>query len=187
MIHQNWKGIFIDADEKQLSIGKRFYKKSGKKILYFKNSFVKQDNVNDLIIQSGCKGRIGLLSIDIDGNDFWIWNAIEVIKPVIVIIEAKVEFGLRNVVVPNSEKNHHSFDKMYNGASVEALRKLGLQKGYTLIGANRYGYNLFFIPTDLVKSPFYLAKKEDLLKYKDAQKSFYPESFFKEHQFIVID
>lgn len=101
------------------------------------NACINTGNINDLISNYGYTGAIGLLSINIDGNDYWIWKAIEIIEPLVVMIEAKVEFGLRNIVVPYSEKNHHCYDKMYNGASVEALKNFGLQKGYTLVGANK--------------------------------------------------
>lgn len=185
-VHQNWRGVFLDADKKQLDIGKAFYKKLGKSDLCFQNFYITPNNINQLIEESGLKGLVGLLSIDLDGNDYWVWKAIEVVQPLIVVIEAKVEFGARNIIVPYSKDNHHSIDKMYNGASVEALRKLGHEKGYTLVGANRQGYNLFFIPHHLVQPPFYPAATNDLLQYETTQSSFYPDSFFQEHGFITV-
>ena len=185
-VHQNWKGIFIDTDKTQLGIGKAFYKKLGKKNLNFENAYVTPDNINQLITAHGFAGAVGLLSIDIDGNDYWIWKAIEVIQPLIVVVEAKVEFGRKDLIVPYSKNNHHSSHHMYNGASVEAFRKLGQQKGYTLIGANLQGYNLFFIPAHLVQPPFYPAQTEDLLQWEETRKSFYPETFFHSHRFDTM-
>jgi hypothetical protein len=184
-VHQNWSGIFIDTDRTQLGIGKAFYKRLGKKNLIFENAYVTPANVNQLIETRGFSGAVGLLSIDIDGNDYWIWKAIEVIQPLMVIVEAKVEFSRKDLVVPYSKSNHHSFHPMYNGASVEAFKRLGQQKGYTLIGANLQGYNLFFLPSHLVVSPFYPAETKELLNVESTQKSFYPESFFREHEFIT--
>jgi hypothetical protein len=184
-IHQNWSGTFIDADKKQLSIGERFYKSLGRENLLFKNFYVDPNNINSLVKDLPFEGKVGVLSIDIDGNDYWIWNALEVIQPKIVVIEAKVEFGEKNIVVPYSKENHHSFDKMYNGASVEALKELGLKKGYTLIGAIPFGYNLFFIPTYCVQSPFHKAEANEVLQHPETQKSFYAESFFQSHQFFT--
>src|SRR5206468_12099135 len=104
-VHQNWSGIFVDADKTQLDIGKAFYKRLGKNNLHFENAFVTPHSVNQLIEAHGIKGPAGLLSIDIDGNDYWIWKAIEVIEPLIVIAEAKVEFGMKDIIVPYSKDN----------------------------------------------------------------------------------
>jgi hypothetical protein len=186
-VHQNWGGVFIDADTKQLDVGKAFYKKLGKENLHFKQAYVSPQNCNELIGACGYSGPVGILSVDIDGNDFWIWKAIEIIKPSIVVVEAKVEFGYKSIAVPYSKENHRGFNKEYNGASVEAFRKLGVGKGYTLIGANLQGYNLFFIPDDLVAPPFYPAETKELLQFETTQQSFYPESFFQKHQFVSMD
>ena len=129
-------------------------------------------------------GKIGMLSIDIDGNDYWIWDAIDVIQPQIVIIEAKVEFGNKSITVPYGTANHHTVDEMFNGASVEALRKLGVKKGYKLAGANKQGYNLFFVRRDAGNIPETTA--ELVLNNSETKKSFYPESFFSNHKFKSI-
>lgn len=182
--HFAWEGIFIDKDEKQLEIGKSFYKsliKHGARIS-FVNEEVTISNINTIISGKGMKGEIGLLSIDIDGNDYWVWKAIEVIGPRIVIIEAKVEFGYHKVIVPYGKHNHHSVNKMYNGASVESLKKLGEQKGYKLVGAIKQGYNLFFIRQN--ENLTAVATKE-VLEGSDTAKSFYTESFFEEYEFII--
>gem|GEM_PF-1368353 len=181
-VHFNWTGIFIDQEDQQLAIGRNFYKKkieAGGNIQFI-TSFVTTENVNQLIRQAGIKGEIGLLSIDIDGNDYWIWKAIDAIQPRIVVIEAKVEFGFRDAVVPYGRHNHHSADKLYNGASVAALQKLGLQKGYKLAGANKQGYNLFFVKQEEVLPA---ARIEEILDHSETKESFYPATFFDEHLF----
>lgn len=182
--HFGWSGVFIDKDEKQLGIGKSFYKnrlKQGAKI-NFVNAAATGKNVNDIISGSGMKEQIGLLSIDIDGNDYWIWKAIEVVKPRIVVIEAKVEFGYHDAIVPYGPHNHHAVHQMYNGASVEALKKLGETKGYKLVGANKQGYNLFFVRDDEILPAATIA---DVLSDKETVNSFYPDSFFAEHKFVM--
>ncbi len=182
-LHRKWTGVFIDADDSMLNIGRRFYQKLGRGKLQFINGFVTAENINKIIAGAGVNGAIDLLSIDIDGNDYWIWKAVDVVQPAVVVIESKVEFGDRDIVVPYTKKNHHSFDAMYNGASVEALRKLGLQKGYTLIGANVQGYNLFFIQTQKLMPPFVAAQTADLLRHPETANSFYGEQFFQLNQF----
>ena len=189
-IHNNWNGLFIDADEENLEIGKRFYKKVKRgnyNKLKFINEYISPANVNKLIENAGIKGSIGLLSIDIDGNDYWIWKAIDIINPKIIVVEAKVEFGNRSIVVPYSEKNNRNFDLQYNGASVEALKRLGLAKGYRLVAANQEGYNLFFIKNEDFNEPFKEWDTTIILQDKDTIASFYNEDFFNQHRFIKID
>lgn len=181
-IHFGWKGIFLDSNAGQLAIGKNFYKhKIAGNVIRMVNEEVTPANINPLLTREKFTGEIGLLSVDIDGNDYWVWEAIEVIQPKIVVIETKVEYGGRNVVVPYGKHNHHSANKMYNGASVEALRKLGKRKGYTLAGANRYGYNLFFVK-DSASVP--VATTDTILNDPETKRSFYPESFFSSHTFV---
>lgn len=180
-VHFNWKGAFIDKESKQLSIGKRFYRKTNSSLKYI-NEEITPGNINQVITDAVVPGEIGLLSIDIDGNDYWIWKAITIIQPRIVVIEAKVEFGYQNVIVPYGANNHRSKDIKYNGGSVEAFRKLGIAKGYKLVGANQQGYNLFFVKQD--ENIPALATSE-ILNDSATIKSFYPESFFRGHKFVT--
>jgi len=179
-VHYNWSGVFIDANKNQLSIGKRFYKSNSK--VNFVETFVAPDTIDELL-STLCKGEeVGLLSIDIDGNDYWIWKAIETIRPAIVVIEAKVEYGIQDLIVPYNTENYRSNNEMYNGASVKAFEKLARKKGYKLVGANKQGYNLFFVKSEA--SVFgYSADK--LLENESIQQSFYPVSFFQQHEFVT--
>lgn len=183
--HFDWQGVFIDKDARQLAVGKSFYKNriSQGASISFVEAEVEMETVNQLVQRSNGDKKIGLLSIDIDGNDYWVWKAIESIQPEIVLIEAKVEFGYKSLAVPYGSQNHHSVDNMYNGASVEALKKLGASKGYKLVGANKQGYNLFFVKEQRslpeVAAEFVLDDPETI-------RSFYPETFFTTHKFEII-
>ncbi|NOT51631.1 MAG: hypothetical protein HOP10_10170 [Chitinophagaceae bacterium] len=183
-IHFGWKGVFIDKDKVQVSTGKKFYSKATGSIegINFINEEITPENSNRVIAYTGVTGEVGLLSVDIDGNDYWVWKAIDIIEPRIVVIEAKVEFGHHDVIVPYSKDNHRSTDIKYNGASVEAFRKLGVQKGYKLVGANRQGYNLFFVKNN---EPVPAVSSADVLTDPVTKNSFYPESFFNEHKFVT--
>lgn len=183
-IHFGWKGLFIDKDHSQIATGKRFYRKiaGGNEGIHFISEEITPENINSIIVHTGIKGEVGLLSIDIDGNDYWVWKAIHIIQPRIVVIEAKVEFGLQDVIVPYGPNNHRSVNIQYNGASVEALRKLGQEKGYKLVGANRQGYNLFFVKKD---EPVPGVSSADVLTDPETKNSFYPDSFFNEHKFVT--
>jgi hypothetical protein len=151
--NDNWSGLVIDGDEENIN----YVKRSG---LYWRHSltaiskFITKDNINDTIKNAGMSGDIGLLSIDVDGNDYWILEAIDCIKPRIVIIEYNSLFGKNlSISVPYDEnfdriKKHYS--GLYWGASISALVKLANEKGYSLVGSNSAGVNLFFVKNEFV-------------------------------------
>lgn len=100
------------------------------------------ENVNQIIGDAGIKGEIVLLSIDIDGKDYWVWNAISIIEPKVVIIETHNELGLRDIIVPYDPKSEHSKKHpVYYGASPIAMVKLARKKGYRLVGTNGLGFH----------------------------------------------
>lgn len=153
LVNDNWSGLVIDGREENVE-----YIKSDP-IYWFHNlkaecAFVTKDNINDLLKRNGVAGDIGLLSIDIDGNDYWVWKEIEVISPRIVVIEYNSRFGPdRAVAVPYDteflrEKAH--FSMIYFGASLAALVNLGRKKGYALIGCSKSGVNAFFVRKDVL-------------------------------------
>ena len=100
-------------------------------------------------MQEEISGEIGLLSIDIDGNDYWVWDKIEVVQPVIVIVEYNSVFGKNTTVtVPYDKgferlKQHYS--GLYQGASLAAFVYLAEKKGYAFVGSNSAGNNAFFV------------------------------------------
>ncbi len=152
LMNNNWKGLVIDNNSTLINK----IKKSDIYMLYELtaiNAFVTKDNINELIRTNGITGDIGLLSIDIDGNDYWVWQAIDIISPRIVICEYNSIFGCREAVtIPYNQKfnrtlAHHS--NLYFGASLQALCMLAEQKGYVFVGSNSAGSNAFFVRRDL--------------------------------------
>jgi hypothetical protein len=113
--------------------------------------FITRDNINEVLTENGITGDIGLLSIDIDGNDFWVWRAISVIRPAIVVVEYNHRFGSDAAVTIPYEEN---FDRtrthplIYFGASLKALCWLAERKGYDFVGCNSNGVNAFFVRRD---------------------------------------
>lgn len=148
-----WHGLFIDGNKKAINRGKKFFSKYPHPWFYapkFVMALVKRENINQLIEDAGFKGEIGLLSIDIDGNDYWVWDALEIVQPQVVIIETHNEFGFEDIVVPY-DPNYFYPGKhpVYHGASPIAMTKLAKQKGYRLVGANELGFNFIFIRNGL--------------------------------------
>jgi hypothetical protein len=144
-----WHGLFIDGNPKSIARGRKFFAKYPHPWMYppkFVCAMIKRENINQLISDAGISGEIGLLSIDLDGNDYWIWDAIEIVQPKVVIIETHNEFGLEDIVVPyDPDYFYPGKHPIYHGASPIAMTKLARQKGYRLVGANDLGFNFIFI------------------------------------------
>jgi hypothetical protein len=144
-----WYGLFIDSDKGCVKRGRKFYNKYPNPHQYkpkFVCEMVTRENINQLIGDNGFAGEIGLLSIDIDGNDYWVWDALSVVDPKVVIIETHNEFGLNDIVVPYDPKSEYSKKHpVYHGASPVAMVKLAKKKGYRLVGSNELGFNFIFI------------------------------------------
>lgn len=144
-----FQGLFLDVQDSYLKRGADYYNQEMMTRIYppkFVCSQVTRENINDLIGNQGFNGEVDFLSIDIDGNDFWVYEAINVVKPRVVVMECHVEFGLNNVVVPyDADYNPATGDPIYHGASVVALRNMMKKKGYKLVASNIYGVNNFFV------------------------------------------
>lgn len=148
----SWHGLFIDGNKESISRGEYFYKRYPNRFGYkptFHHAKVTIDNINSIIDQCGYSGEIDLLSLDIDGNDYWIWDAITTVQPRIVIIETHIIYGYRDIVVPyDANYVYPGVHPHYHGASPIAMVKLGRKKGYRLIGANNLGFNFIFLRND---------------------------------------
>ena len=168
-INFGWDGLFIDGDENNVAIGRSFYQKHPDTFLYppkFVHAFVQRENINDIIHDSGFTGDIDLVSIDIDGNDYWVWDALEACRPRVVIIETHVEFGLNSIVVPyDKDYTYPGKNPDYHGASPVAMAKLAEKKGYRLIGANKYGFNTIYIKNGIGEDVLPKVSVESILSH----------------------
>jgi hypothetical protein len=154
LMNENWQGLVMDASQENVAYI-REDKISRRWDLQAKCSFITRDNINDLLRQSGFDEDLGLLSIDIDGNDYWIWEAIDCVRPRIVIVEYNSLFGLDPVSIAYQAdfyrtKAHYS--NLYYGCSLSALAYLADKKGYILVGSNQRGNNAFFVRKDIAGS-----------------------------------
>jgi len=153
LINNNWSGLVIDGSPDNVSSIKTDPIYWGYN-LKAECAFITKGNINELLKRSGIAGDIGLLSVDIDGNDYWVWNEIEIISPRIVIIEYNSRFGAeRAITVPYDaafvRRNVH-YSSIYFGASLRALVGLGKKKGYSFVGCNKNGVNAFFVRKDFL-------------------------------------
>ena len=156
LVNDDWAGLVLDGGEANVGAIRRdeIYWRHNLKAV---QAFITRENINDLFSEHGVTGEVGILSIDIDGNDYWVWEACDVVSPAIVIVEYNSRFGPeRAVTVPYDpgfvrHKAHHSC--AYYGASLAALVALGKRKGYAFVGSNSAGNNAFFVLRDLLVAP----------------------------------
>ena len=156
MMKDNWRGFVIDGNDRNISrlIKNYYYWKYDLQAIC---AFVNKDNIEDLLDQSGFDHDLGILSIDLDGVDYFILSSIAKFKPRILICEFNPIFGpTRKVTVPYDEKFQrfkHHYSGQYWGASLSAINDVATRLGYGLIGTNSAGHNAFFIRDDLMKQP----------------------------------
>jgi len=137
-------------------------------------SFVTVENINDLLARSGFD-KIGLLHIDLDGNDYWVLKALDLshYEPDILIMEYNAHFGMERAITvpynPSFQRKLAHYSGQFFGASLPALNKLSIEKGYYFIGCNSAGNNAYFlrntyrdqIPPITIREGFVEAKFRD--------------------------
>lgn len=155
LLNFGWSGLMIEGSSSYTDSAKKYYNTNPKKQgeVEILNKFITKDNINDLFKEGGIEGEIDLLSIDIDGNDYWVWKAIEVISPRVIIIEYNATFGKEKAVTVEYEPSFMRLEKhssgYYYGLSLKAAAKLGKEKGYNLVGCDSEGVNAIFVRNDI--------------------------------------
>ncbi len=144
-LHGGWTGLLIDGDAERLREG------------LVQPGIITPENVNEVFARHGVPHDFDLLSVDIDGNEYWVWQALRY-RPRVVVIEYNIFFG-PDVARTIAYRRDHVWDETsYHGASLAALRKLGRSKGYSLIHTDRWFPNAFFVldaelPRSLIDLP----------------------------------
>lgn len=145
-----WRGLVIDANEEWAKKARDFYKEYKVKVAA---CLVTAENINQTIRDNNIEGEIDLLSIDIDGNDYWVWEAISVINPRVVVMEYNTAMGHHSLAIPYNPAHRYQSD-FYYGASLRALSKLAVKKGYNLITCDSHGLDAFFVRRDVAQGKF---------------------------------
>jgi hypothetical protein len=157
IISHGWWGHLFDGNEKNVKTGEAFFAQNKDTFLYpprFTKAWITAENVNEKIAQSGARGPIDLLSLDIDGMDYWVWKAITVIDPQVVVCETHNPIPPDKALTIPYDPQFIFESENYRGASLAAMCKLGREKGYRLVGTHRFGFNAFFIKNGLGEDYF---------------------------------
>ena len=151
-LNLGFHGLCIDAKPENVQRGTHAFAAHPDTAFFppvFRQALVTRENVNALVSEAGFVGEIDVLSIDIDGNDYWIWEALTCVSPRIVVVETHPELGMRPIVVPYDAHLAAGSPPEYLGASPAAMTKLARRLGYRLAGANRFGFNLLYLREDV--------------------------------------
>jgi hypothetical protein len=164
LMKDNWTGFVLDgsaANIRRLKESYFFWKYE----LSALDAFITTENINELLKMSGFGEDLGILSIDLDGNDYHVLDAISNFRPRILVCEYNAVFGpTRRIAVPYDAdfvraRKHHS--NLYYGASLGAIVYLAKKKGYSFVGTNSAGNNAFFVRNDLLNEQVTSIDAED--------------------------
>jgi hypothetical protein len=142
-----WSGLFMEPREDAALLLERKY--AANPAVHTARALVTPEKVEQLFAAAGVPRELDVLSIDVDGNDYWIWRALKSYSPRIVVIEYNAQWPLhaRWVQPYDPERVWQGTDNY--GASLGALRSLGESKGYRFVHSELTGNNAFFVREDL--------------------------------------
>lgn len=161
IIHHGWTGLLIDGDSLNFEIARKFYDQCRDTPIWqptIVKRWITKENVNTTIKEHNFSGNLDLLSLDLDGNDYWIWDSLDVVQPRVMIVEYESGFGPRRRI---TQKYAEDFVWQRNrvglpshGASLAAYVELGNRKGFRLVAVNRLCFNAIFIRNDVAQEVF---------------------------------
>ncbi|OEU66622.1 MAG: hypothetical protein BBJ57_02495 [Desulfobacterales bacterium PC51MH44] len=182
LLTKDWTGCWIEANEAWVKeIKQKFNSLIQEKRLLVRQAFITGENIESLLVEAQVPKEFDLLSIDIDGNDYWVWKAIKSYRPKVVVIEYNPMFrpDAKWIMKYNPEAIWNGTS--YYGASLKSLEMLGLEKGYKLVGCNFLGVNAFFVREDLVEdkfcAPFTAENHYEPARYHLTRRNGHPRDF----------
>jgi hypothetical protein len=145
---EQWAGLFLEADAAHAARLAENYR--GHPQVRCARAEVTSANIESLLAAHEVPADFDLLSIDIDGNDYWVWRAVRAWRPRLVVIEYNATHPPPELWVM-AENTAHRWDRTgYFGASLASLVALGREKGYTLVATDSTGVNAFFVADEHV-------------------------------------
>ncbi len=157
-VNHGWHTLLLDGNGDNVARGQKFYANNPDTYLAppaFVEGWVTRENVNRMVESHGFAGEIDLLSLDLDGVDYWIWEALDAVLPRVVVLEFQSVWGaLDAVTVPYAPNFRREGLSDYYGASLPAFVALGRRRGYRLVAVARNAYNAFFLRDDVAAEVF---------------------------------
>jgi hypothetical protein len=145
---RSWQGLLLDGDSYNATIARTIFHRG----IQARQLWITLETLK--VVEDYARDRnLGVLSIDVDGNDYWFLKHLIPLRPAIVAVEINVSMGLRPLTVPydptfDRTQKHESWE--YYGASLFAMHHLCRQHGYSLVAMSDSGVNAFFVRDDLM-------------------------------------
>lgn len=155
LLLQGWSGVWMEASaEACATIRRNFAHPLRDGRLRLEQTFVTAENIAGAFAAAGVAKEFDLLSIDIDGNDPWIWKALGAFRPKCVSIEYNAYFPARQEWIMPYRADHVWEATMEYGASAAALERIGAELGYRLVACDLAGCDCFLVRADLCDERF---------------------------------
>lgn len=162
ILNHGFNGYLFDGDNQNIENANLFFKNKKDCLLSLpelNQAWITRDNVNKLLINAGVTGEIDVLSMDMDGVDYYIWDAINVINPRLCVFETQDIIPSHLSLTVPYDDNFYAWNKPdpykdFRSMSLLAMKKLCASKNYRLIGSNRHGFNCFFLRNDIAQDIF---------------------------------
>lgn len=142
----SWTGLLVDGQRYSVTVARTIYHRG----VEARQLWISLDTIDTISAWADGKD-LGVLSVDVDGNDYWFLQRLIVLRPAIIVAEVNVSLGLRPITVPyeadfDRTKKHETWE--YYGASLAAVHHLCTNHGYTLVAVSSNGVNAFFVRDD---------------------------------------
>jgi hypothetical protein len=151
ILNHSFRGLLFDGNAERIERGRAFYAAHPNSCISpprLVADWITAESINDQVAAHGFAGDIDLLSLDLDGNDYWIWKALTVVRPRVVVLEFNASCGPEVAATMSYKPDYrldHTKTPYRSGASLSAFIKLGRAKGYRLIGVEQLCFNAFFV------------------------------------------
>jgi len=153
VVNFGFEALFFDGDAGNARCAANFVRQHTdlRERVWWSSDFVTRENLNAIIAaKTGWRGDIDLFSLDIDGVDYWIWDALAVVRLRVVVVETQELWGAADSRTRPYDRRHVSPEIPAMGASLAAFVHLAARRGYRLVGCMRLGFNAFFVREDAV-------------------------------------
>ena len=148
-LRYRWGGLMIEGDPVRFAELTETYGERRDIALF--NRYVSVENILDIFAAAKVPAEFDLLSIDIDGNDYWLWEKLAAYRPRIVVTEYNGSKPPPQRWIMEYNPSHRFDGTTYYGASLASLNALAERLGYALVGTNRGGINAFWLRNDVLE------------------------------------
>lgn len=156
IVNHGWEGLLFEGDAKNVASALNFFRNNNDSFSIppkVVQAWLTAETLNEAVRSNGFEGDIDLFSLDVDGNDYWFWKALDVVSPRVCVIETNSCIPTAMSVTSPYDPNFR-MNSAFHSASLGAIVKLGKEKGYRLIGTNRAGFNVFMMRNDVGQDHF---------------------------------